>query len=138
LAGGFVAGFLDWKQLGAALAAVGGLGVIAGKACTDWLDWREQQRRAGLAHRIVKAVLYRLYTLYFTKVEEAEKHLHRVTLFVCQGTGQNKYLQIYARQGVFEDSQTTLAVDDDRQDRCEGLAGLIWFLDAPQTETLPD
>ena len=59
----------------------------------------------------------------------AERHLHRVTLFVCRQAkpGEPKQLEVFARAGRFDQSATVLRVDENRLEACEGIEQLVGF-----------
>jgi hypothetical protein len=62
---------------------------------------------------------------------EAED-MPRATLFVCREAqpeaNLGKRLCIYARAGVYQNSDRTWALDDNEVTGCRGLAGYVWFV----------
>src|SRR5260370_1272668 len=70
-----------------------------------------------------------------------EEDTPRATLFVCRDArpeaNLGKRLCIYARAGVYQDSDRTWALDDNEMTGCRGLAGYVWFVrvTVPRTAT---
>lgn len=153
-------GFWEWVEIVAAIAALlsailavvdklsgaiwgsffGAL-ILACKFIQKRLEKKERMEREQLFQRLLQTVLRAMHLEYFTRVEDAELHQHRVTLLVCresgQGKGQKKFLEIFARAGRYADSTTILRLDDNEPARCEGLAGQVWFCNASQFKELP-
>jgi hypothetical protein len=139
--GGIIAA-LEAKITGVTLACVFGACIIIARRRIEAIDADARAKQADQTRRVVGRLLDALHQQYFSRVPEAERFEHRVTLFTCQeanpSTRQGKRLEIYARAGRFHRSQRAFAVDDDRMEGCEGVAGRMWFLNATLTlDSLP-
>jgi hypothetical protein len=127
---------MDWRVAGAVLAALSGLSVFLARWRLEALDAQEREARESRTRRVVIRILDALREQYFVTAPEAERHLHRVTLLVCRPgkrSGEPKRLEVFGRSGLFHQSTTTLLVDEDRREICEGVAGRIWFSGAMST-----
>ena len=116
--------------------------LVGSKSVGQVLDWKEKKAREdeeaaraeGLedqARRMVEGVLEYLWRRYFDAQEE-DRLNHRVTLFRCVDydgpDGKGKRLEIFARSGRYKESKTTWEVDENKPERCRGIAGEIWLL----------
>ncbi|MBA4063095.1 MAG: hypothetical protein C0501_05175 [Isosphaera sp.] len=130
-----------WDQLtGAIWGSAFAAAVLLANVRQRRLEKKEREEREEFVKRVVGAVLEGLRSEYFTKVDEEDRHNHRVTLFVCQtrAGGDGKELRIYRRAGSFPSSPTAWRVDDDEPGRCEGVAGRVWFHGTKRTVELPE
>jgi hypothetical protein len=95
-----------------------------------------RDRAASQAKRAICQVLDRLRLEFFRVGEEDGP---RATLFVCRPAqpeaNLGKRLCIYARAGVYQDSDRTWALDDNELTGCRGLAGHVWFVRAIRSRT---
>jgi len=129
-----------YKPEGGFVAGAGGLAVVTARFIQKRLEKKEREERDAFVRRVIGAVLEGLHQEYFSRVEEDDRHNHRVTLFVCQSNpvGGGRQLVIFCRAGIHSSSPTTWMVDDDVEGRCEGVAGRIWFLGTERTVELPE
>jgi hypothetical protein len=136
LASGIIA---VWYKLAGAIWGSGcGVVVLVAKMVQKRLDRKEREEREAYLRRVVGAVLEGLRQEYFSKVEDDDRHNHRVTLFVCDDAPTGKQLTIFQRAGVHKSSPTVWRVNEDEEGQCEGVAGRIWFLGTERTVELPD
>lgn len=127
------------KLAGAGWGTVAGLILFVAGGQLKRIDAKTATDKAALLRRVAGVVLAEMRKEYFTKVEDHEMHLHRITLFRCADPTPKtpRRLEIFARSGRFGGSTRTWVVDDDDEGKCEGIAGLIWFRDAALTTELP-
>jgi hypothetical protein len=137
LASGIIA---VWSKLGGAVwGSACGAAVLVAKFITRRLATKVEDDRTATVSRVIGAILESLYAEYFTRVEDDDRHNHRVTVFVCRPHSDGgKQLVIYRRAGIYAASPTVWRVDDDDESRCEGVVGRIWFLRTKRTVELPE
>ncbi|MCI0704733.1 MAG: hypothetical protein L0241_27060 [Planctomycetia bacterium] len=132
-----------WDKLaGAVWGSACGAVLLIAKFTQKRLEKQERIDRERMARQMIKTLLRGMIDDYFAQVPDENRYQHRATLFICQDAdparGLPKRLEIHVRVGVFEDSPCVLRVDENERSKCEGVAGQIWFLDAPHTEELPE
>jgi hypothetical protein len=90
------------------------------------------QHKTGRSDTI-QNVLNSLHKQYFSGVPENELFQHRATLFKAKKffSLRPNYLQVFARSGTaYQRSKTYLRIDDENENRNEGIAGKAWFINA--------
>ena len=127
------------KFIGAVWGSGCGAVILIAKFVTKRTTAKAEDDRRATVARTVGAVLEALYAEYFTKVEDDDRVNHRATVFVCSPhPNGGKQLVIYRRAGRYQESPTVWRVDPDDGTKCEGVAGLIWYLRTRRTVELPD
>jgi len=95
-----------------------------------------RDKAASQARRSISRLLEGLRMEFF---QTGEEDTPRATLFVCREPQPEaklrKCLCIYARAGVYRDSERTWALDDNELTECRGLAGRVWFRWATESVT---
>jgi hypothetical protein len=91
-----------------------------------------QALRDRAASQVRRAIVRLLDGLRQEFFRVGEEDTPRATLFVCCAAqpeaNLGKRLCIYARAGVYPDSDRTWAIDDNDVTGCRGLAGYVWFV----------
>jgi hypothetical protein len=104
----------------------------------DMQDLKERHERQG--REMIQRVLNLFYLRYFEKIDRTDYHRARATLFRCEqhtdehGTAQ-KCLRVYARRGVFPESNCSWPVDGNDEKKCRGLAAQVWFTGTSEVRT---
>jgi hypothetical protein len=89
-------------------------------------------RYALQAKEMLEGILEVFSQRYFRNEKvSVDKHKHRVTLFACEEFEDNgravKRLMVFARSGVYKESETTWPLDDNDPRGCRGLVAQVWF-----------
>lgn len=92
------------------------------------------------AKRIVQAILLHMHEHFFEQSANADKLVHRITLFqqvsgASEGGPCKRWLQVYARHGWHQNSATVWPLDEDVPGGCRGVAGRIWLESATLFES---
>lgn len=125
----------DKKTPPAVLVAIFGVSTLTAKLVSRLVEKRAKAKKEVDAvrqlKRVMSAILDEMHREYFANESGEEKYKHRITLFVCEEPngreGEGKYLKIFSRSGVYQNSTRTWPVDDNDPDRCRGVAGKIWY-----------
>ena len=129
------------KPAGAIWGSSWGAILLAAKYVQTRFEKKERIDKEQLTRRLILAVLEAMRLEYFARVEDENLHQHRVSLLAFKDVdarrGLGKRLELYARAGRFPESQILLRLDENELSLCEGVAGQVWFRNAPQFAMLP-